>query len=190
MQEGESNSEEPVKKNASRIPPLAESFVKETNSKVVEEKLQISDEEAVKENTNVDEEATTQNDRHSLSEENNSVKDTEHETNANKNATNKSNAQENSQKSGTAKDSPVISENTELLAQTSKNINLHVKQNFGAINVGLEYTGDDVQPLEEDSEGEEDGSADSESESEDEENENGKDDEQIDDIRAAYGKSE
>lgn len=69
----------------------------------------------------------------------------------------------------------------------------HVKQNFSEINVGPEYTGDDVQPLEENSDGEEDISV-SESESDDEsENDDvdmgrdEKNDEQ-DDIRAAYGK--
>ncbi|KAJ7373904.1 Nucleolar GTP-binding protein 2 [Desmophyllum pertusum] len=72
-------------------------------------------------------------------------------------------------------------ENTEQLAQKSKNVNLHVKQDFGAINVGLEYTGDDVQPLEENSEGEEDLSLDSESESEDENEDGDKGDENVQD---------
>ncbi|KAL9980799.1 hypothetical protein ACROYT_G009437 [Oculina patagonica] len=192
--EGESNPEEIAKKRTSRIPPLAESFVKETNSKAAEQKSQISEEEKVKENANDDEKI--QNENNSAGEESNPVKDSKQKTNSNAN-TNKNGAQENLQNNVTANDSSgTISENTAHLAQTSKNVNLHVKQNFGAIHVGLEYTGDDVQPLEANSEGKDDISVDSEPESEsesegdEEENENAKDDEQIDDIRAAYGKSE
>ena len=51
--------------------------------------------------------------------------------------------------------------------QKSKNIKLHVKQDFSAINVGPEYTGDDVQPLEEGKEP--DGNPEFEDESEEEE---------------------
>ena len=86
------------------------------------------------------------------------------------------------------------SEDTINNKNTEKRTNTpHVKQNFSEINVGPEYTGDDVQPLEENSDGEEDISV-SESESDDEsENDvvdmgrDEKNDEQ-DDIRAAYGK--
>lgn len=86
------------------------------------------------------------------------------------------------------------SEDTINNKNTEKRTNTpHVKQNFSEINVGPEYTGDDVQPLEENSDGEEDISV-SESESGDEsENDDvdmgrdEKNDEQ-DDIRAAYGK--
>lgn len=194
LQEGESNSEGTAKKNASRIPPLAESFVKETNSKAAEQKSQISEEETVKEN--VDDEEKIQNENHPAGDESNPVKDSKQKKNSNAN-TNKNSTQENPQNNETTNDSSgAISENTETLAQMSKNVNPHVKQNFGAIHVGLEYTGDDVQPLEENSEGEENVIVDSESESEsdsegdEEKNENAKDDEQTDDIRAAYGKSE
>ena len=86
------------------------------------------------------------------------------------------------------------SEDTVNNKNTEKKTNTpHVKQNFSEIDVGPEYTGDDVQPLEENSEGEEEISV-SESESDDEsENDDvemgrdEKNDEQ-DDIRAAYGK--
>ena len=58
--------------------------------------------------------------------------------------------------------------------------------------MGPEYTGDDVQPLEESSEGEEDISAESESddESENEDADTSRDErnDEQDDIKAAYGK--
>ena len=91
--------------------------------------------------------------------------------------------------------------------QKSKNIKLHVKQDFSAINVGPEYTGDDVQPLEEGKEP--DGNPEFEDESEEEEEveeeveeeeeeeeekeeeeEDMREDEEGDDVRAAYGKYE
>ena len=99
--------------------------------------------------------------------------------------------------------------------QKSKNIKLHVKQDFSAINVGLEYTGDDVQPLEEgkepdgnpefedeseeeeeEEEGEEEVEEEEEEEKEEEEEEKEeeeedmREDEEGDDVRAAYGKYE
>ena len=69
----------------------------------------------------------------------------------------------------------------------------HVKQNFSEINVGPEYTGDDVQPLEENSEGDEDISVserESDLESENDDVDMGRDEknDEQDDIRAAYGK--
>lgn len=194
FQEGESNSEETAKKSTSRVPPLAESFVKETSSKTAEQNSQISKDEAVKENG--DNEAITQNDSHSASEESNSENDSKHKTDSNANTNNKNSALENSQNNQTAKDRSGANKNTEHLTQTSKNANLHVKQNFGAIHVGLEYTGEDVKPLEENSEGEDNVSIDSESESEsdsdddEEQNRKVKGDEKTDDIRAAYAKSE
>lgn len=184
FQEGESNSEETGKKRNKplRIPPLAESFVKEANSTAAEEET--CNEEAVEEDE---------------SKESNSLKDLKEEKNTNADTINKNSAHGNSQSNETVKDSTGtnggISENTEHSVQKSKNVNLHVKQNFGAINVGLEYSGDDVQPLEQNSEGEENVNVESGSESEDEsegEEEgsgNAEDDEQRDDIRAAYGKS-
>ena len=87
--------------------------------------------------------------------------------------------------------------------QKSKNIKLHVKQDFSAINVGPEYTGDDVQPLEEgkepdgnpefedESEEEEEEEVEEEEEGEkEEEEEDMREDEEGDDVRAAYGKYE
>ena len=90
--------------------------------------------------------------------------------------------------------------------QKLKNRKLHVKQDFSAINVGLEYTGDDVQPLEEgkepdgnpefedESEEEEEEEVEEEEEEEEEEKEEEeedmREDEEGDDVRAAYGKYE
>ena len=78
-----------------------------------------------------------------------------------------------------------------------------MKQDFSAINVGLEYTGDDVQPLEEgkepdgnpefedESEEEEEEEVEEEEEEEkEEEEEDMREDEEGDDVRAAYGKYE
>lgn len=85
------------------------------------------------------------------------------------------------------------SEDTINNKNTEKRTNTpHVKQNFREINVGPEYTGDDVQPLEENSEGEEDMSfeseSDDESENDDVEMGGGEKNDEQDDIRAAYGK--
>ncbi|XP_020613533.1 nucleolar GTP-binding protein 2-like isoform X4 [Orbicella faveolata] len=178
--EGESNSEETTKKRktASRIPPLAESFVKEATSTAADE--------------NTTNEETVEDDG---SKESNSFKDSKQETNTNTDTNNKDSAEENSQSNESTKDrtgtNGEINENTELSVQESKNVNLHVKQNFGAINVGLEYSGDDVQPLEENSEGEENITVESESEAEEDESEGEEGTgEQRDDIRAAYGKYE
>ena len=95
-------------------------------------------------------------------------------------------ATEKTTENGCSEDT-INNKNTEIRTNTP-----HVKQNFSEINVGPEYTGDDVQPLEENSEGEEDITVESESddESENDDVEMGgdeKNDEQ-DDIRAAYGK--
>lgn len=179
--EGESNSEQTEKKRNTtlRVPPLAESFVKEANSTA-------ADDETTNEETVEDDE----------SKESNSFKDSKQEANTNADTNNKDSAQGNSQSNETAKDrtgtNGEINENTEHSVQESKNVNLHVKQNFGAIRVGLEYSGDDVQPLEENSEGEENVTVDSESESEEDEIEPGEEGtgEERDDIRAAYGKYE
>lgn len=179
MQEGESNSEESEKKSntALRIPPLAESFVKKENCTAGDEKT--TNEETVEDDG---------------SKESNSFEDSKQETNTNTDTNNKDSAQGNSKSDETTKDrtgsNGQINENTEH--QESRNVNLHVKQNFGAINVGLEYSGDDVQPLEVNSEGEDNVTINSESESEEDESEvdeegNGA---QRDDIRAAYGKYE
>lgn len=181
LQEGESNSEQTEKKRNTtlRVPPLAESFVKEANSTA-------ADDETTNEETVEDDE----------SKESNSFKDSKQEANTNTDTNNKDSAQGNSQSNETAKDrtgtNGEINENTEHSVQESKNVNLHVKQNFGAIRVGLEYSGDDVQPLEESSEGEENVTVDSESESEEDEIEPGEEGtgEERDDIRAAYGKYE
>lgn len=181
MQEGDSNSEETEKKSktAMSVPPLAESFVKETNSTAAEEKT--SNEETVEDDEN---------------KESNSLKDSNQETNTKEDTNNKDSAEENSHNNETVKDATgtngQINENNENLVQKSKNVNLHVKQNFGAINVGLEYSGDDVQPLEKNSAGEENETVESESESEEDESEaeEAGTGEQRDDIRAAYGKYE
>ena len=181
LQEGESNSEQTEKKrNTLRIPPLAESFVKEANSTAADEKT--ANEETVEDDE---------------SEEGNSFKDSkQEEANTNTDTNNKDSAQGNSKSNETAKDrtgqtNGETNENTEHSVEESKNVNLHVKQNFGAIRVGLEYSGDDVQPLEENSEGEENVTVDSESESEEDEGESEEGTgEQRDDIRAAYGKYE
>ena len=95
-------------------------------------------------------------------------------------------ATEKTTENGCSKDT-INNKNTEKRTNTP-----HVKQNFSEINVGPEYTGDDVQPLEENSVGEEDISVESESDDESENDDvdmgrDEKNDEQ-DDIRAAYGK--
>ena len=203
MQEGESNYEETKneRKATSKIPPLEESFVKEASSKATDEQLQISKEESKTGNTNDKNETTVQNDSPSVGEEGNSVTEAKQgaQTAANTNNTNdprKNSLNEISKdNSGTHE---TFSENTEHQVEKSNNVNLHIKQDFSAINVGPEYTGDDVQPLEENSEGNKDESLDGESESEDESEDdeegdgdaNMEDDDQTDDIRAAYGKSE
>ena len=180
LQEGESNSEQTEKKrNTLRIPPLAESFVKEANSTAADEKT--ANEETVEDDE---------------SEEGNSFKDSKQEANTNTDTNNKDSVQGDSKSNETANDrtgqtNGEINENTEHSVEESKDVNLHVKQNFGAIRVGLEYSGDDVQPLEENSEGEENVTVDSESESEEDEGESEEGTgEQRDDIRAAYGKYE
>ena len=181
LQEGESNCEETEKKRntALRIPSLAESFVKEANSTAADEKT--TNEETVEDDG---------------SKESNSFKDSTQETNTNTDTNNKDSAQGNSKSNETTKDSTgtngQINENTKHSVQESRNVTLHVKQNFGAINVGLEYSGDDVQPLEVNSEGEDNVSVDNESESEEDESEAEEEGtgEQRDDIRAAYGKYE
>ena len=163
-----------------RIPPLAESFVKEAKSTAAEEKT--SHEETFEDDEN---------------KESNSLKDSKQETNTNADTNNEDSAQGNSKSNETAKDGTgtngEISDNTrEQSVQESKNVNLHVRQNFGAINVGLEYSGDDVQPLEGNSEGEQNETVESGSESDEDESEAEEEGtgEQRDDIRAAYGKYE
>ena len=162
-----------------RIPPLAESFVKEGKTSTA------ADEKTTNEETVEDDE----------SKESNSFKDSKQETNTNTDTINKDSAQGDSQIIETAKDrtgtNGEINENIEHSVRESKNVNLHVKQNFGAIHVGLEYSGDDVQPLEENSDGA-NFTVDTESESEEDESENEEigTGERRDDIRAAYGKYE
>ena len=70
----------------------------------------------------------------------------------------------------------------------------HVKQDFGAISVGPEYAGDDLQPLEEQSGSDTEQMILSDSEDEEGEDEEGVENDndnvqEEDDIRAAYGKS-
>ena len=182
LQEGdEAKPEETNKqrKTPSRIPPLKESFVKGTNTESVTQQAEISTEETSKENSNVNE--LTGRDESHLGGEKSHENDTEKDSQNNRTTEN----------GGHLKSA--VCENSELVGQSTKNTAPHVKQNFSKINVGLEYTGDDVQPLEADnSGGEEDISFESESEDEslNEEGDLDKNEknEDQDDIRAAYGK--
>lgn len=168
-----------------RVPHLTESFVKRANTESVEEECQISTTEAGKESVSVN----------MSKEESNAMKDSANETNTASSTNHKKDTKNNSQKSEPVENGDDvkgrISEQTELSSPRAKTVTPHVKQNFSAINVELEYTGDDVQPLEENDGGEEDISVESESE---DESETGGDrgsalkDEEQDDIRAAYGK--
>ena len=123
--------------------------------------------------------------------ETNKVESTNHGKSADKNSHNNQLTENGDDLSGT------ISENRELSGQKTKHVTPHVKQNFSEINVELEYTGDDIKPLEESSEEDEDNTF-VESESEDElENDEEEEDqdgdvknEEQEDIRAAYGKPE
>ena len=155
------------------------------------------------ENTKQGNEKTAQNGSLPIGEEHNSPTDplAEAQTAVETNDTNKTQERCSSEtakiKSG---------ENTAInddCVQKSKNVKLHVKQDFSAINVGLEYTGDDVQPLEEgkepdgnpefedESEEEEEEEVEEEEEEEkEEEEEDMREDEEGDDVRAAYGKYE
>ena len=124
--------------------------------------------------------------------ETNTVESTNHEKSAEKNSHNKQLTE-----NGDDLSTRVISENKELSGQKTKHATPHVKQNFSEINVELEYTGDDIKPLEENSEEDEDSTSDeseSEDESENDEEEEDQDgdakNEEQEDIRAAYGKAE
>lgn len=198
--EGESNSEETKdeKKAASKFPPLKESFVKGVDSEVNDEKLDVAEKETRTENAKQGNERSVQNGSRLVGKEPSSPTDSEPEAQTALETNDTSKTQEKCS-SETARMKP--GENTTInddCVQKSKNVNLHVKQDFSAINVGLEYTGDDVQPLEEIIKGDEgketDGNTDSEDDSDEEEEEEGedemRDDEQQDDIRAAYGKYE
>ena len=112
-----------------------------------------------------------------------------------------------------------VSGNAELGFERTKHVTPRVKQDFSVINVELEYSGDDVRPLVEDNESQEEfvsfesdsedemqsgekllengrnksGNGESELEEEDEEDveetDEGEADEEVEDIRAAFGKS-
>ncbi|RMX49486.1 hypothetical protein pdam_00023599 [Pocillopora damicornis] len=204
--EGESNSEETKneKKTSSRFPPLEESFVKEADTEAKDKKEELAEKETRTENTKQGNEKTAQNGSLSVGEEHNSPTDplAEAQTAVETNDTNKTQERCSSEtakiKSG---------ENTAInddCVQKSKNVKLHVKQDFSAINVGLEYTGDDVQPLEEgkepdgnpefedesEEEEEEEVEEEEEEEEKEEEEEDMREDEEGDDVRAAYGKYE
>lgn len=168
--------------------------MKGVDSEVNDEKLDVAEKETRTENAKQGNEKSVQNGSCLVGKEPNSPTDSEPEaqTAVETNDTNKTQEKCSSE---TARMKP--GDNTTInddCVQKSKNVNLHVKQDFSAINVGLEYTGDDVQPLEEINEGDEGKETDRNSESEDEGEEEGedemRDDEQQDDIRAAYGKYE
>ena len=102
-----------------------------------------------------------------------------------------------------------VGENSELGSKRTKHATPRVKQDFSVINVELEYSGDDVRPLVEDNESQEEFvSLESDSEDETQTGENGRnevgngeselveeddveetDEDEEEDIRAAFGKS-
>ena len=172
--------------------------MKGVDSEVNDEKLDVAEKETRTENAKQGNERSVQNGSRLVGKEPNSPTDSEPEAQTALETNDTSKTQEKCS-SETARMKP--GENTTInddCVQKSKNVNLHVKQDFSAINVGLEYTGDDVQPLEEIIKGDEgketDGNTASEDDSDEEEEEEGedemRDDEQQDDIRAAYGKYE
>ena len=184
-------------KTSSSIPPLTESFVKGTNTIPSEEQCETATSDIAQESSTKNE-LIDKDSSNSVVHETDSPKDSTHEEGI---VTEHTNHENDSQKN------PNIHEpgdnGDETTGQEKKNITPHVKQDFSAINVELEYTGEDVQPLEENSGNGEDFisvESDSEGESEggEDESENGKErdsegdskEEGLEDIRAAYGKSE
>ena len=202
FQEGESNLEEIQNegKTSSRIPPLTESFVKETKIESSEEQCQTSTSEIVQESSSINELKVN-------GEESDSLNTSAHDTNTAKSANHENNTLTDSHDTKGTKNGDDMkgtdNENTELSGQMAKRVNPHVKQDFSAINVGVEYTGEDIRPLEDNSGDEEDvisveSESGDESESGENELENGDEgdsdgdveDEGEEDIRAAYGKHE
>lgn len=185
---------------------MTESFVKETNMESNEEQCQTSTSEIVQESSSINE-LVINDESHSVGEESDSLKNSAHDKNTAKSASLENNTLKDSHDTEATENGDDVkgtdNENTELSGQTAKRVNPHVKQDFSAINVGVEYTGEDIRPLEDNSGDEEDVisvESESEDESESGENELENDDEGDsdgdvedggeEDIRAAYGKPE
>lgn len=172
--------------------------MKGTNTISSEEQCEITTSEIAKESLTKNE-LVDKASSNSVGDETNSPTDSIHED-----LTEHTNHENDSQKNSNTQEPRVdADETTELSGQEKKNSTPHVKQDLSAINVELEYTGEDVQPLEENSgDWEEFISVESdsvdESEGDEDESENDKEgdserdskEERLEDIRAAYGKSE
>ena len=188
------------------IPPLTESFVKQTNIESNEEQCQTSTSEIIKESSSINE-SIVNDDSHSFGEESDSQKNSAPNINTAKSANPENSTLTNSHNTERTENGDDLkgpdNENTELSSQRTKRVTPHVRQDFSAINVEVEYVGEDIRPLEDNNGGEEDViSVESESVDESESGENGSEngeegdsdgqvkDEREEDIRAAYGKSE
>ena len=158
LQEGEKDEKENNRKSPSRIsPPLMENFVKEAKTASKEDQCQSSTSDISKEKSN--ENDLTFEDGKSVGEVNGSLTNAAIDTNSNDGTNHEKDNTKECYVNDVAENGERIgitgSKNTELPGQRTKQVILHVKQDFSAINVEPEYSGDDIQPLAENSGGDE-----------------------------------
>ena len=210
-QEGENNQKEDEEKLPSGVPSVKESFVKEAEG------------DSKKENGQTSTADETSNKMESIQEGNQTaVEDSCLKTASNEQDDERADHEKDDGKkhrghkaAGDGKEMDrSVGENAELGSKRTKHVTPRVKQDFSVINVELEYCGDDVRPLVEDNESQEEFvsfESDSEDETQSEEklSENGRneagngesesveeeedveetDEDEGEDIRAAFGKS-
>lgn len=156
--EGEKDEKENNRKSPSRISPLLmENFVKEAKTASKEDQCQSSTSDISKEKSN--ENDLTFEDGKSVGEVNGSLTNAAIDTNSNDGTNHEKDNTKECYVNDVAENGERIestgSKNTELPGQRTKQVILHVKQDFSAINVEPEYSGDDIQPLAENSGGDE-----------------------------------
>ncbi|KAK2562308.1 Nucleolar GTP-binding protein 2 [Acropora cervicornis] len=192
LKEGENNEKEDEEKLPSGVPSVKESFVKEAEG------------DSKKENGQTSTADETSNKMESIQEGNQTaVEDSCFKTASNEQDERADHEKDDGKKhrgnkaAGDGKEMErSVGENAELGSKRTKQVTQRVKQDFSVINVELEYSGDDVRPLDETqseeklSENGRNEAGNGESELvEEEEDEEETDEDDGEDIRAAFGKS-